>query len=319
MTEVAKHLKSFGRVDTPSYFGKELDPQIYETLSKEEHAFLVEATGLQADELRTFVLERQAQAYALYHYPCIRSLAFASPSLGLKAFRHPAYAHLLEQFKQDDKAVLLDVGCFFGSELRKAAIDGIPASRMIGTDLEQGFLDIGKEMYKHTDKQRGSPRFLAGDFFDDRFFDTSTSSSMNEDLNMDGLYSLAPLTGLVTTIFSSSFFHLFARDKQRLIAQRMIRLLKAASGSLVFGSHVGGFGGPGLFERTDPNLREEEIHRDRIWPKGGFESMWHEELRAAHGDDVRADVQVQYFSLKGSVIWQTHDDAWLMAYTVRLL
>lgn len=41
-------------------------------------------------------------------------------------------------------------------------MDGAPAANLIGTDIQQGFLDLGYDLFKDHDTFEG--RFMAGDY-----------------------------------------------------------------------------------------------------------------------------------------------------------
>jgi len=61
----------------------------------------------------------------------------------MKISRFPVYKELLSLAEERPGAMLLDVGTCFGNDARKAAVDGFPASQVIGTDIEQKFWDMG--------------------------------------------------------------------------------------------------------------------------------------------------------------------------------
>lgn len=50
--------------------------------------------------------------------------------------RHSIYKKILEMPKERPGALLLDVGCCFGTDVRKAVLDGFPPSQVIASDIE---------------------------------------------------------------------------------------------------------------------------------------------------------------------------------------
>ncbi|TFY62957.1 hypothetical protein EVG20_g6512 [Dentipellis fragilis] len=104
-------------------------------LNEEETAFFKEQTGiLDDDKLKQHIIAAQAEAFAVYPYPCIRRFAFAK----LKIAKLPAYPALLKLGKEREGAIFLDIGCCFGNDVRKAVADGYPVQNAIASDLQPG-------------------------------------------------------------------------------------------------------------------------------------------------------------------------------------
>ncbi|KAG2119947.1 uncharacterized protein F5147DRAFT_767412, partial [Suillus discolor] len=153
----------------------------------------------------------------------------------------PVYEHILELGRKRPDAVLLDIGCCFGTDARKAAADGFPAKNIIASDLFNEFLQLSHELFKTT--PASYPRcFLPGDVFDPAFLSITAPTddvSPAPTIDLSSLKSLNPLHGRISVINAISFFHLFSEERQLLVARALAGLLSAQSGSVICGCHVG--------------------------------------------------------------------------------
>ncbi|KAF8838070.1 hypothetical protein BDN67DRAFT_982813 [Paxillus ammoniavirescens] len=113
--------------DVPSLQGQ------YYKLTPEQAEFLKQQTGItDDDELKQHIFAVQAEAYKVAPYPCIMGFLFI---LWL-----PAYEDVKKIGLTRKGAILLDIGCCVGTDIRKAVADGFPAERTIGSDLHPGLL-----------------------------------------------------------------------------------------------------------------------------------------------------------------------------------
>src|ERR1700761_8160460 len=152
------------------------------------------------------------------------------------------YQEVLERIKHGEK--FLDLGCCFGQEIRRLVFDGAPSVNTYGSDLWEGFLSIGYELFK--DKDRLQTTFIAADVFDD-------SSP------------LTTLAGQMNIIYTGAFFHLFNLEDQEKIAIRIIQLLAPQPGSLIVGRQSGSEIS-GEFSRSgDVNARKSFRHNEQSW------------------------------------------------------
>lgn len=214
-----------------------LDESLY-SLDENELVFFKSQTGIDnEEELKTHILTVQARAYEVVPYPCIRLFNFTK----LRISRSPFYGRALQLAKEHKDAILLDVGCNLGHDLRQAVADGWPIENVIGFDLEQGFWDYGHELFKTTPETYPAS-FVAGDVFDplmiaprDPFYEEPSTPRPE----LRSLTSLTPLQGFVTAIRASSFFHLFNEDQQLKAARQLATLLSPRPGSIIFGRHRG--------------------------------------------------------------------------------
>lgn len=198
-----------------------------------------------------------------------------------KAAKSPVYPSVLSIGRNDPSAIYLDLGCFTGTDSRKVVADGWPAARVIGSDLRREWFELGWKLY--GDKERCGVTFLAGDVFDEAFLATSeehddddggdeeeeatrlsekASSTSSPDLR--SLRSLNPLRGRIRCISAFSFFHLFDREPQLVLARKLAALLgpRARPGSVIFGSHQG-MRVPG--NRRGPGQSELFGHSPESW------------------------------------------------------
>ncbi|EGO24560.1 hypothetical protein SERLADRAFT_390015, partial [Serpula lacrymans var. lacrymans S7.9] len=121
---------------TESDAGQYVLDERYYNLGQEETAFFKAQTGIHNDdELKTHILAIQEKAWKIHPYRCIRRFAFTS----LKISRLPAYEQVLRLGRDHQDAILLDIGCCFGNDIRKAVADGFPVSRALASDLHQSF------------------------------------------------------------------------------------------------------------------------------------------------------------------------------------
>ncbi|KAF8888130.1 hypothetical protein BD779DRAFT_1470490 [Infundibulicybe gibba] len=212
-----------------------LNPSLY-SLDDDELAFFQEQTGIQDPSgLKAHILDVQAKAYEIYGYSCIKRFVF----IKLKISRLPAYKHALQLLQEWDDAILLDIGCCFGNDIRKAAADGWPVKNLIASDLRQGFWDCGHELFCST-PATFPVQFIAGDAFDPAIINPRvpfTTALGAPPPALASLNSLTPLQGHIAAIHASAFFHLFDEAQQYTLAKRLATLLAPRPGAVIFGAH----------------------------------------------------------------------------------
>jgi len=228
----------------------------------------------------------------------------------MKISRFPVYQELLSLAEKRPGAMLLDVGTCFGNDVRKAAVDGFPASQVIGTDIEQKFWDMGHKLFK-SDPTGFPITFVQGDIFDDSFL---KALSPVPDLpkgqpftyphpsTLDLSKSLNPLRGQISAIHASSFFGLFSEAQQLTIAHKLGALLSLEPGSFLFGSHQGAdVKGMTAFELHGTRL-EAFCHSPESW-----KDLWEREVF----EDGQVECEAKTESFGGGAV--------LMSWTVRRL
>lgn len=116
-------------------------------LEPNEVDFFTRATGLRDDALEEHIKSIQAKGYhdvrpppsVIYSdhplnqvtpFPCIRSFNFAR----FKISSHPIWPSVLARKDESDN-LLLDLGCCFGTDVRKSIDDGWPSNAVLGVEL----------------------------------------------------------------------------------------------------------------------------------------------------------------------------------------
>lgn len=98
-----------------------------------------------ANKVERHLRDIREKGWKVFPYECISHWIF----LDCVITSSPEYSNILECLKSG--GVLLDAGCAFGYVLRQLAMDGAPAANLIGTDMQQGFLDLGYDLFKDRD------------------------------------------------------------------------------------------------------------------------------------------------------------------------
>ncbi|OAX33652.1 hypothetical protein K503DRAFT_869428 [Rhizopogon vinicolor AM-OR11-026] len=214
-----------------------VDPRLF-NLTPEEAAFFKTQIGIDDDiELKKHILEVQSKAYKIAPYPCIRGLAF----LRLNLSSHPVYERILKLGRERPDAVLLDIGCCFGVDSRKVAVDGFPVENIISSDISNELLNVGHELFRTTPSSYGG-HLLPGDVFDPAFLlitEPSEDVSSAPVIDLSSLKHLNLLHGRISAINATRLFHCFTEDKQLHLARALAGLLSAQPGSVICGSQVG--------------------------------------------------------------------------------
>ncbi|KAJ6545835.1 hypothetical protein DFH09DRAFT_1172047 [Mycena vulgaris] len=218
-----------------------IPPPLDESLYKPDDvalALIAEESGIRdPDALRKHILAVQAKAYNLCPYTCIRLFVFTRARISTL----PAYPHVLQLARERTGAILLDLGCCFGIDVRTAARDGFPAKNILASDLRSDFWNIGHQLF------RSAPAtcpiaFLAGDAFDPDFLEPAAPVSAPLEVpapQLAALTRLTPLHGHVAALYVSLVFHLFPEQQQLQLARVLAGLLSPLPGSVIFGMHVG--------------------------------------------------------------------------------
>jgi len=154
----------------------------------------------------------------------------------------PAYSRAKMLLRERPDAILLDLGCCFGTDIRKAAADGFPVPNFVACDLHPEFWNFGHELFRST-PETFPVAFLAGDVLDGGFLapaaplPTSTSTPPSPPLTT--ITSLTALIGHVSILHVSYVFHQFDEQQQVDLARAIAGLLSPLPGSMMLGSQVG--------------------------------------------------------------------------------
>lgn len=160
--------------------------------------------------------KQRDKAWALVPYPCIGRFRF----LELSISQQPCYPRVLSFLKEPhSQHTLLDIGCCFAQDVRKLVYDGVPSENLYACDLERDFLTLSYDLFKDVDTMKGH---------------LFTANALEEvDAPLD------ELQGKMDVVYAGSFLHLFNWDDQLRICKRIIKTLKPAKGSLLFGRQIG--------------------------------------------------------------------------------
>ncbi|KAG1746293.1 hypothetical protein EDD22DRAFT_1004571 [Suillus occidentalis] len=274
---------------TPSKPIVALDTSLY-SLSTEEAAFFKAQTGIDDDEdLKKHILE-------VAPYPCIHNFIF----LRLNLSRISVYEHILKLGRERSDALLLDIGCCFGIDARKAAADGFPAKNIIASDIfnVMNFFKTTPVTYPGC--------FLPGDVFDPSFLSITAPSddvSPPQAIDLSSLKSLNPLHGRISAINAISFFHLFNEEKQLYVAKALAGLLSAQPGSVICGYQVGSPEKGMANTSIAGSMHQLFAHSPKTWT-----SLWDGEVFEKGSVKVETELvevairEVQFFMMKWSVV-----------------
>ncbi|KAG6373878.1 hypothetical protein JVT61DRAFT_6031 [Boletus reticuloceps] len=271
-------------------------------LSPEQATFFKAQTGIDDDDdLRSHILKVQEKAYEIFPYTCIRSLTF----LQLGIANLPEYAHIIKLGQERPDGILVDIGCCFGVDARKAVADGFPLQNVVTTDLKEEFFDMGHALF-NTTPTTYPINFVPGDVFNPNMlqvvppFDKPPAT---EKPQLSTLTSLSPLAGRCLVIYAANFFHMFSEENQLQLAKSLAGLLSPEPGSMICGEHVGNWK-KGLFHQEHQG-REFDMfmHCPESW-----NAIWDGEVFAK--GKVRADARLgqvernglTYFRLQWSIV-----------------
>jgi SAM-dependent methyltransferase len=203
------------------------------------------------------------------------------------------YPEIIERTKKGDK--ILDLGCCFGQEIRQLVLDGAPSANTYGSDLWDGYITLGYELFQDRDSLHTT--FIAADAFDD-------SSP------------LVQLAGQMDIIYTGQFFHLFNLEHQEKLALRVVQLLAPKPGSLIVGRHSGSKV-PGEAARVGvtsgrTSYRHNPQSWSELWSRVGEQtgSRWL----------VEADLQLPEFARAATEDTSVEAERWMeIVYTIKRL
>ncbi|KAL0956041.1 hypothetical protein HGRIS_002213 [Hohenbuehelia grisea] len=215
--------------------------------------------------------------------------------------------------KKRKGAILLDVGCCLGTDVRKAAVDGWPIEYIIGSDLRRGYWVLGHELF-NTVPESFPATFLEGDLLEAV---ETTDGKPQSDL-LPAYLSEVILEGGASVIHASALFHLFNEQQQRLAAARLLRTLSCKPGSMILGAHVG-LPKIGYQDSTPGSGVRAFCHDPQSW-EGMWEEVWVESglgglggLRLAFETELRDTPAEDTDAVVGD------DGFWFLVWSVTLV
>lgn len=210
-------------------------------------------SGIPSDDVFQHVIRTREEAWKIFPYPCIGQFRFLEPSfieLGNE------FKEVVDRLSKGQK--LLDMACCFGQTVRELVAGGAPAENVYGCDLEQGFIDMGYELFK--DRGKLQSKFLVANIF-------------------DANSALADWRGKFDMVYAGSFFHLWGLEDQIKVSKAVAGLLRPEKGSMILGRQIG------AVEPTEQNFPTGIMYRHNV---ESFQKMWKE-----IGDDIGATFTVE--------------------------
>ncbi|VDB84011.1 unnamed protein product [Peniophora sp. CBMAI 1063] len=260
-------------------------------LDSEQLAFLQKTIGIQdEDALREHIFSVQAEAYDVFPYSSIRSFTF----LGLGISRNPAWPEILRILHTRPNALLLDVGCCFGTDTRKAVSDGWPARSVIATDIIAEFWDLGRKLFRADsgDEVVEDIRYIQGDILDSSYLATAPPAPTHEcsaqtDVDTRKITTLTELQHGVSAIHLSAIFHLFPESAQVYLARALAGLLAPHRGACIFGWSVAS-----TSSQAELVCVQSGVSHPRLWlhSPGSWKDLW-EDVFGETQVEVRAEVR----------------------------
>lgn len=110
--------------------------------------------------------------------------------------------------------------------------EGYIGANIVGCDLHQGFLDLGRKLYQDT--TTCLIHFLAYDVFD-MPISATPHTLYRSDLPISKVAKLSELANRITHLHAGMLFHLFDEPTQYALALRICSLLKREPGVIAFG------------------------------------------------------------------------------------
>ncbi|GJJ13706.1 hypothetical protein Clacol_007962 [Clathrus columnatus] len=268
-----------------------VDESLYSIRDEEKEFFKLSTQIDDDEELRKHVCQVQAEAYSLNQYP--------------------AYKHVLKLGKERPGAIYLEIGCAFGTDLRKLITDGYPRENVIASDIQNGifiiyslkasslsdlaivleYYELGNKLFKTT-PETCPFAFIPGDIFDSSVFDPQRrpeelSQVSESSFSLKSLTSLTPLHNRVSIIHISSVFHLFSPEKQQKLAHILASMLSPLPGSMILGKQLA----------TDSGIYEWDFGNDvgSAWSYStlAWKELWTGENGPFKTEEVDAQVLVE--------------------------
>src|SRR3569833_1440039 len=96
----------------------------------------------------------------VYPWLCVGQFRFMDLSLAKRA----NYSQLVARLSRPG-ARLLDLGCGIAQDLRQLVADGVPATHLYGLEAQEGFLELGYDLFGAADAFPAD-HFIAADLLD---------------------------------------------------------------------------------------------------------------------------------------------------------
>lgn len=135
--------------------------------------------------------------------------------------RLPWYQMILDRVRRG--AVIVDVGCCFGQDLRFLAAGGAPTEKMFATDIVSDFWDLSYDLFR--DKDSFQAHFNTADV-------------------LDSNAPLGEIKSEADILLVNQVFHLFNRERQVAMAKNLVACSRPDT--WIVGWHIGSVSGRAL-------------------------------------------------------------------------
>jgi len=116
------------------------------------------------------VIEIGKKGLAVKHYRCIREGRFAESRMA----QHPRYLKDISGNNQLSNLKIIDIGCCFGSDIRRLLVDGADLNNLTGLDQFQDYWNQGLELFddlEHKTELSKAKTFISASILRDDFYD----------------------------------------------------------------------------------------------------------------------------------------------------
>jgi len=186
------------------------DPPLPRELTESDLSFLAEylKADLGVAKDRVVTLWNNINASGVHVYRCIKEFYFLTPSVS----RKDRHKKIIEKYRQEGKRPLwLEIGCAFGTDLRKMILSGWPSEDIIGLDVVPDYWQLGNQLYGDT-----PCRFLQKD--------------IAKPTSLDDLPQ-------VDVVYTSAVLHVLQKDQTFHLVSNIFKLLRP--GGFYFGGTIG--------------------------------------------------------------------------------
>jgi len=116
--------------------------------------------NITSHDVQQLAIKIREKALQVCNYKCLREYRF----LETRIKSNHIYPVIIENASQKS---YLDLGCCFGSDLRRLLVDGARIENIVGVEQFEEFIDYGCELY--NDKEKLKSRMFVGNFLQDDF------------------------------------------------------------------------------------------------------------------------------------------------------
>lgn len=159
--------------------------------------------NLTPNEIQKRAQPIQSQALEIQRYRCIENYKFLYPRIS----SHPKFS----EFNFNNRYIL-DIGCFFGTDLRYLATLGANEKKLYGIDLVEEFVQLGFDLF--GDKENCQMNFFGGNILESmelKTFDETTDIVKFNDLPPFDIVHAGSVLHLLTPQEALKFSELISR------------------------------------------------------------------------------------------------------------